>query len=68
MTDSVIGSYSKPLIVIENVIQPENGKNICDPTSVIELHDKRYLITAESDKIWFCDQDYVTNVYEIVKK
>ena len=60
--------YSKPLIVIENVIQPENGKNICDPTSVIELHDKRYLITAESDKIWFCDQDYVTNVYEIVKK
>ena len=59
--------YGKPLIVIENVEQPINSKNICDPTSVIEINGKKYLITAESDKIWFCDQDYVTNVYEVLK-
>ena len=55
----------KPVITIEDLEQPINSKNICDPTSVIEIDGKKYLVTAESDKPWFCTQDYVTNVYEI---
>jgi len=57
--------YTKPLILIENIEQPMYSKNICDPTSVIEIDNVNYLITAETDKPWFVKQDYVTNVYRI---
>jgi hypothetical protein len=56
-----------PRISHNNIEQPPNSQNICDPTSVIEINNKKYLITAESDKAWFCDQDYITNVYEIIE-
>jgi hypothetical protein len=55
-----------PRISHFSIKQPDNSKNICDPTSVIEIDGKKYLITAETDKAWFCEQDYVTNVYEII--
>ena len=55
-----------PRISHFNVEQPPNSKNICDPTSVIEINNKLYLITAETDKSWWYEQDYVTNVYQIV--
>ena len=55
-----------PRISHFDIKQPNNSKNICDPTSVIEHNNKKYLITAETDKPWFCDQDYITNVYEII--
>ena len=56
----------KPRVSHYNIDQPDGSKNICDPTSVIEINDKKYLITAESNNTWFSDQDYVTNVYEIL--
>lgn len=56
-----------PRIYILNIDRPKNSGNICDPTSVIEIKDKKYLITAESDEPWFHDQDYLTNVYEIIE-
>ena len=55
-----------PRISHYDIEQPENSLNICDPTSVIIIDNKKYLITAESCKIWFIEQDYVTNVYEII--
>ena len=55
----------KPRIKIIDIKQPINSKKICDPTSVIEIDNKKYLITAETDRIWYCEQDYITNVYEI---
>ena len=55
-----------PRISHINIKQPMHSKNICDPTCIIELNHKKYLITAESDKEWFCEQDYITNVYEII--
>lgn len=58
-------SGEKPTIKITDQIQPINSKCICDPTSVIEINNKTYLLTAESDLPWFCDQDYITNVYQI---
>jgi hypothetical protein len=57
-----------PRISHYNIRQPDNSKNICDPTSIIEINNKKYLITAESDNAWTMDQDYVTNVYEIIEK
>tara|TARA_Y200000002_G_scaffold382878_1_gene401836 strand:- start:1172 stop:1855 length:684 start_codon:yes stop_codon:yes gene_type:complete len=54
-----------PRISHFNIEQPKNSKNICDPTCVIHINNKKYLITAETDEHWFLDQDYVTNVYEI---
>lgn len=48
-----------------DIEQPINSKYICDPTSVIEINNKKYLITAEADNPWFCEQEYITNVYEI---
>jgi hypothetical protein len=56
-----------PKIIIIDIEQPHNSQNICDPTSVIEINDKKYLITAETDRAWFCEQDYITNVYEIIE-
>jgi hypothetical protein len=56
---------AKPFITIKDVPKPPNSKNICDPTSVIEIKGKLYMVTAESDSVWFCEQDYITNVYEI---
>lgn len=56
----------KPKIEIIEFEQPENKQNICDPTSIIEIRNKKYLITAESNCSWFCTQDYITNVYEII--
>ena len=56
-----------PRISHFDIEQPPDSKNICDPTSVIEVNNKRYLITAETDHQWFCDQDYITNVYEITE-
>jgi hypothetical protein len=56
-----------PRISHYDIEQPKNSKNICDPTSVIEINDKKYLITAETDKIWIYEQDYITNVYEIIE-
>jgi hypothetical protein len=55
----------KPYITIKDVPKPPNSKNICDPTSVIEINGKLYMITAESERAWFYEQDYITNVYEI---
>jgi hypothetical protein len=56
-----------PTIEYLEVEQPPNSKNICDPTCVIERDDgKLYLVTAETEHTWFKDQDYITNVYEIV--
>ena len=54
-----------PRICHFDVKQPYNSKNICDPTSIIEINNKQYLITAETDEPWRYDQDYITNVYEI---
>ena len=54
-----------PRISHFDIEQPYNSKNICDPTSVIVINDKKYLITAETNERWFCEQDYITNVYEI---
>ena len=56
-----------PRISIFNIEQPPNSKNICDPTSIIEINNKKYLITAETEYSWFQDQDYITNVYEIIE-
>jgi hypothetical protein len=61
-----------PTIEYFDVEQPPGSKNICDPTSVVVISDresgaeKLYLITAETDETWFKNQDYITNVYEIV--
>jgi hypothetical protein len=63
-----------PTIEYFDVEQPPGSKNICDPTCVISISDsgsnggaeKLYLITAETVEPWFKDQDYITNVYEIV--
>jgi hypothetical protein len=52
-----------PRISHFDIEQPENSKNICDPTSVIEINSKKYLITAETDNPWFCEQ----NLYEIIE-
>ena len=54
-------------IEIIEIEQPAGSLNICDPTSVVEINEKKYLITAESRLGWFSKQDYVTNVYEIVE-
>ena len=56
-----------PRITFSDVEQPQNSKNICDPTSIFETDNKKYLLTAESEHIWFYEQDYVTNIYEIVE-
>jgi len=58
----------KPNIQIIEVEQPSNSKNICDPTSVIEIKGTIFMITAETEYGWFRDQDYITNVYEITDK
>ena len=39
--------------------------NITDPITIIEVDKKYYLITAESNDVWFVNQDYITNVWEI---
>lgn len=62
----VINFEGIPTIKIINVEQPIDSRNICDPTSVITVNDKNYLITAESNKAWFCNQEYITNVYQII--
>lgn len=56
-----------PRVYILDIEQPINSKKICDPTCVIEIKNKKYLITAESDSTWFRDQPYLTNVYEIIE-
>jgi hypothetical protein len=61
------GECITPTIELYDIYKPENSKNITDPTSVIEINNKKYLITAESDEAWFKEQDYVTNVYEIIE-
>ena len=55
-----------PTIKIWDIEQPPDSLNICDPTSVITIDNKQYLITAETMHQWFEKQDYVTNVYEIL--
>ena len=56
-----------PRISHYDIEQPDNSQNICDPTSVIEINNKKYLITAETENAWFCEQDYITNLYEIIE-
>ena len=56
-----------PRIMHFDIEQPYNSKNICDPTSIIEIDNKKYLVTAETDNPWDADQDYITNVYEIIE-
>ena len=56
-----------PYVQLLNIHQPENSKNICDPTSIFEINNKKYLVTAESENMWFCEQDYITNIYEIIE-
>ena len=48
------------------VKKPESAKNIMDPTSIVEINGKRYMMTAESDKAWNCEQEYITNVYQLL--
>lgn len=60
--------HNNPSIEVRDIQKPENAKNICDPTCVIEINNKLYLVTAETEHAWFCEQDYITNVYEIVDK
>lgn len=55
-----------PRILHFNIEQPIHSKNICDPTCVVTIKNKNYLVTAESENIWFCEQEYVTNLYEII--
>ena len=50
---------------IIDIAKPPGGKNVFDPTSIICMHDEYFLITAESDREWFHEQDYDTNVYKI---
>jgi len=56
-----------PRISHFDIEQPIDSKDVCDPTSILELNGKKYMITAESDKSWFYEQDYVTNVYEMIE-
>ena len=42
------------------MIQPDNSKIICDPTSIIVVNGTTYLVTAESDRQWVKNQDYFT--------
>jgi hypothetical protein len=63
----VFDNNKLPKIIHYNIEQPFNSKNICDPTSIIEINNKKYLITAETEYPWFCEQDYITNVYEIIE-
>jgi hypothetical protein len=58
-------NYDNPHFEIVDIPKPKNALNISDPTCVIEVNNKMYLITAESEKGWEYKQDYVTNVYEI---
>ena len=57
------GDY--PSISIRNIVKPKSAKQITDPTSIIEINNIEYLVTAESIHSWDRDQDYITNVYEI---
>jgi hypothetical protein len=59
-------SNVKPCMKIIDIIQADEFLNICDPTSVIKINNKNYLVTAESIWPWFQPQDYVTNIYEII--
>jgi hypothetical protein len=59
-------SHTKPFLNVYDIEQPPGSLNICDPTSVIEIEGRLFLITAESEHPWFRYQDYQTNVYEIV--
>lgn len=59
-------STIKPILTITDIEQPINSKNICDPTSIIQINNIKYLFTAETDLPWFCDQEYTNNVYEIL--
>jgi hypothetical protein len=56
-----------PRISHFDIEQPYNSENICDPTSVIVINNKKYLITAETNHSWVQEQDYITNVYEIIE-
>lgn len=60
-----------PKIKIIDVEKPTISKNICDPTSIIEIDGVKYLITAETDKPWIIEekkveQQYITNAYKIL--
>jgi len=59
---------NKPKLSIIDVDQPIYSKNICDPTSILNVNNKLYLFTAETDLPWFFDQDYINNVYEIIEE
>lgn len=56
-----------PTIEYVEVPQPLGSNTICDPTSVVDLNGRLYLITAETDDSWFHEPDFITNVYEIVE-
>lgn len=57
---------SGPKLKITDIEKPTIAKNICDPVSIIEIDNIKYLITAESDLPWFEKQEYITNCYKIV--
>jgi hypothetical protein len=61
----IIDFNNKPSLEIIDIEKPSVSKNISDPTCVIIIENKTYLVTAESDEAWFKNQDYITNVYEI---
>jgi len=54
-----------PQLVIHDLEKPANAQSIMDPTSVIMVDNKYYMLTAETVLPWFSDQDYITNLYEI---
>lgn len=56
----------KPSILITDILKDTKMCNICDPTSIINVDSKKYLITAETNKPWFEKQDYITNLYEFI--
>jgi len=59
------GENGKPSLHLYDVSKPVNAKNVCDPTSVISVNNKKYMVTAESNEWWFVEQEYVTNLYEL---
>ena len=67
-------SYIDPFNEYEykQIISDNNIPLIClsvgnnDGIQIDEINNKKYMITAESNNTWFSNQDYVTNVYEIL--
>jgi hypothetical protein len=58
-------NYKNPHIEIYNIKKPSNSKNIFIPTSIYEYNYKSYLVSFETNDLWFVDKNFETNIYEI---